>query len=113
MLRDVFTRGTPMDRSRCSVAPYVSDTVVCVTDAEMVLSVVITSLRPPPRSKSSCVNTAGMWLSLSPSNVPNENCCRPMPKANRPRPMVSARSARIGPKLCVDRTNVPVELSKE
>src|SRR4029453_1212121 len=48
----------------------------------------------------------------SPSSRSNEKYWKLKLNAKRPRPIVSARSLRIGPKLCVDRTNVPVAASK-
>ncbi len=44
-----------------------------------------------------------------PSTESNVNRCSAKPIDTRPAPIVSARSVRIGPKLCVVRWNTPSE----
>src|SRR5262245_52155179 len=75
----------------------------------MALFVDTTSARPPPASKSSCRKIEGTVARLMPSSLSNEKYWKLYPNENRPRPIVSARSVRIGPKLCDVRTNVPVD----
>ena len=70
--------------------------------------VVTTSCRPPRSCALSCVKTPGTCPRFTPSTVSNVNRCDAKPNDTWRAPIVSARSTRIGPKLCVVRSKTPV-----
>ena len=106
-LRSVVTRGTATARSSHEVTPKFRYVVSWLTEASIALVVVTTSSRPVPATGLSCVNTAGTSSSPTPSSLSNVNRWKWTPRLSLWRPTVSARSARIGPKLLVDRVNRP------
>src|SRR5262245_33299552 len=99
--------GTAIDTSNRSVTPSVTNVVNWPTLALIEFTVVTTSCRPPSSCALSCVNTAGTLARSMPSTVSNANRCAAKPNDTRLAPIVSQRSARIGPKLCVVRWNTP------
>jgi hypothetical protein len=100
MVRLVATIGTASDTSKRSVTPMVTKKVDWLTSAPIALAVVTTSSRPPRSSALSWVKTAGTCPIGMPSTESNVNRWKAKPVDTRLAPIVSARSARMGPKLC-------------